>query len=183
MITPLRNEFLSGSMIYTFVPFILMIPARAKYTSFEKLTNPFKRNVWIPLISLTAFSIFSVLLMKIHPQKFRRIRIQMLGARNQSPILHIFGVIFEGSVHVLPTKNFSRFLLISFILFFMVLRTLYQGGLFTNMQSDIFKSPVSSIGEMLDQHFYFYIAPNILVFTNGSIIDQRYIKIHIANKF
>lgn len=170
-ITSLRNEFLSSSLVYIFSPLIFMIPDRAKYTSFEKLAKPFQVNVWIPL---TVCSIVVVLLIKFYPDKFKELRIKALGDTNQDSMLNMCSVIVGSSVLLLPVKNLSRFLWTFFVLFFLVLRTVYQAGLFTNMQSDILKNPMASIAEMIEKDFYFYIAPNILVFSIGSIIDKRF---------
>lgn len=179
MFTSLRNRFMSGSIPYIFMPLVFMIPAPSKYSSFEKLTKPFNINVWIPLTSLTLFSIMAVLLFKLYPEKFKKLRSSVLGAYNQNPLLNMYAILFGESLHILPTRSFARFLMISLVLFCLVIRTLYQGELFINMQSDILKSSVSSVIDMLERDFHFYITPNTIVFTNGTIIDSRLIKFFI----
>lgn len=66
-------------------------------------------------------------------------------------------VIFGGSQTKLPTRNFSRFLLMSFLLFCLVQRNVYQGSLYIFLQSDGRHKEVQSIDEMVENGFDFYM--------------------------
>lgn len=100
-----------------------------------------------------------------------------MGRSNQSPILNIFNIATGGAVLTEPTKNFARYLLMCLILFSLVVRTLYQGELFNNMQSDIMKSPVSTVAEMMEENFKFYLSSNTMVHANSTVIKKRAIVI------
>ena len=133
---------------------------------------PFHNNVWIPIIIFLGFCILSILCIKCGFIKFRRI---FLEFKSRSSILNIFAIIFGVSLHTLPRKNFARLLLMTFILFSFVYRNIYQGGLFLHMQSEIRKGPVTSINEMVEKGFDFYISTAAVVHAKNIKILQRFV--------
>lgn len=84
----------------------------------------------------------------------------------------------------LPAKNFPRVLLMIFILYCLVIRTLYQGGLFDNLQSEARGQKVGSVQEMLDRQFIFYILQSSLEYTDDLKFSKRFetIKYILINK-
>lgn len=96
-----------------------------------------------------------------------------MGENNNNPMLNMYNASLGGSILPEPTKNFARYLLMCLILFSLVVRTLYQGELFNNMQSDIMKSPVSSVAEMMQENFKFYLSANSMVHANSTVIKNR----------
>jgi hypothetical protein len=57
----------------------------------------------------------------------------------------------------LPTRNFSRFILLNFLAYCLVVRSSYQGAVFNILMSNDRKPPVDSINEMMEKGFRFYI--------------------------
>lgn len=152
--TALRNKYMTSSYVYFTSNLIFIVPPGRLLTAFEKLSYPFKYIIWslVTTIFLLGFLVIALL-------KFQSIRIQnfVYGPGNQSPCLNIINIFFGGSLHVLPTRNFARFLLGSFMIYCFIVRSSYQGALFKFMQSDSREQSVSTIEEMLNRDFYFYI--------------------------
>ena len=57
----------------------------------------------------------------------------------------------------LPTKNFARTLLMIFILYSLIIRTVYQGSLVRNLQSENRKPSVTNIDEMIEKGYTLYL--------------------------
>jgi len=83
----------------------------------------------------------------------------IFGDDNRAPYLKMMNVFFGGSLHVLPQRSTPRILLSTFILYCIVIRTVYQGFLFTFLQSDDRQSPVMTMDDVLDRHFDVYMYP------------------------
>ncbi|CAO1346132.1 unnamed protein product [Diamesa hyperborea] len=143
--TALRNKLMTSSYVYFTSNLIFIVPPGRLLTAFEKLFYPFKYIIWslVTTIFLLGFLVIALL-------KFQSIRIQnfVYGPGNQSPCLNIINIFFGGSLTLLPTRNFARFLLGSFMIYCFIVRSSYQGALFKFMQSDSREQSVSTIEEM-----------------------------------
>lgn len=152
--TAIRNKIMTSSYVYFTSNLIFIVPPGRLLSSFEKLFYPFKYIIWslVTSICLIGFLVIAVL-------KFQSIRTQnfVYGPGNQSPCLNIVNIFFGGSLHLLPTRNFARYLLGVFMIYCFIVRSSYQGALFKFMQSDSREQPVSNIDEMLQRDFYFYM--------------------------
>lgn len=170
-ITALRNKYMSPSFPYTSMPFVLMVPPGKKYTAFEKLFRPFDLSVWIPIIIVFIVATISITIIKLSSKTIRNI---FFGPKIQSPYLNVLTVFVEGSIHVIPTKSFARSLLLIFIIYSLIMRTLYQGGLIKNMQSDDRKPSLSSVDAMINKHFKFYVTTTEMEHVEHLSIKNRY---------
>lgn len=152
--TALRNKLMTSSYVYFTSNLIFIVPPGRLYSSFEKLFYPFKYIIWslVTTIFLIGFLVIAVL-------KYQSIRTQnfVFGPGNQSPCLNIINIFFGGSLHLLPTRNFARCLLGMFMIYCFIVRSSYQGALFKFMQSDSREQPISTIDEMLERNFMFYM--------------------------
>lgn len=153
-LTALRNKYMTPSFPYTSVPWVLIVPPGKSYTAFEKLFRPFSITVWTPTISIFVLAIIITTIIKLSS---RSIRNTVFGVENQSPYLNVLTIFLEGSINILPTKSFARSLLMMFIIYSLIIRTLYQGGLIQNMQSNDRKPFISSVDAMINKGFQFYV--------------------------
>ncbi|KAL7030656.1 hypothetical protein ACKWTF_006741 [Chironomus riparius] len=78
-----------------------------------------------------------------------------------APGLQILVVLFGSSQHVLPRNDFSRMLLMSFVFFTFVLRSLYVGSLYKFLQSNGRKRDLQTIDELIENDFKFVIDPTV----------------------
>ena len=74
--------------------------------------------------------------------------------------------IFGLQQTVLPTRNFSRFILMMFLLFCLVNRNVYQGALYLILRSDGHRKEIQSIQEMVEKDFKFYVYASYVDFVN-----------------
>lgn len=140
-----------------------------EYSSFEKMILPFDFLTWIfsILIFLTAFA--CIFIINLKSTKTQDI---IYGENVKTPALNVIGIFFGISLKRLPTKNFSRIILMTFILLCLVLRTAYQGVLFTMQAIDIGKPLPQTLDDLynmnytivLDEqnyHIYFMLPENL----------------------
>lgn len=181
-ITHRRSQFMTSSEQYFTVPFVLIIPPGRPFTAFEKLFKPFQLGVW--LLMLLAFVTASLVMTVIKFQS-ATIRDFVFGAGNNSPYLNMVNAFLGGSMHLLPGRNFARSLLMMFVLFSLVKRTLYQGALFKFIQADDRNKEVQSVVELVERNFKVFLMPSSLehtekmkfrskrVVVNSTTLEQR----------
>ena len=97
----------------------------------------------------------------------------LIADNNKSPFLNVLEVFVGGSLSQLPKQNFARCLLMIFVLYSLVVRSTYQGGLLKNMQSDDRKKPVESVAEMMEKGFNFYMTATAVEHTAHLPIKER----------
>lgn len=171
-ITALRNNFMDPSNPYIFVPFVLMIPSSRNYTSFEKLFLPFSPSLWIAVVLIFSISIIAIIGIKISSRKLRDL---VIGPKNRGPFLNMTNALFGGSLEILPKRNFARFLLMVLILYTLIMRTVYQGALFNNMQSEDRTTPISTVTELMRNEFNFYMTGTVTEHVKSLYLYKRFV--------
>jgi hypothetical protein len=165
-ITYLRSTFMTASEFYYSVAFILIVPPGVPFTPFEKLFRPFQLTVWILLLFafFTAASVITVV--KFQSEEVKHF---VFGANNKSPYLNILNVFVGVSMDakLLPGRNFARSLLMMFLLFSIVKRTLYQGALFQFIQADDRHKEIQTIDELVQKNFKVFMMASSLEHTKN----------------
>jgi hypothetical protein len=169
-ITLLRSKVMSNSEFYYAVPFIMIVPPGSQLSSFEKLFRPFSIVVWILL--LTTFGIAFVIITIVKCQR-NSLQDFIFGTGNRSPYLNVLIGFVGGSQTNEPQRNFARYLLMMYLLFCLVKRTLYQGALFQFLQIDDRHSEVQSIDEVVDKNFKVFMLPSSLEHTQNMKFRDR----------
>jgi hypothetical protein len=98
----------------------------------------------------------------------------IFGSRNRSPYLNVLTGFVGGAQTVEPQRNFARFLLMMYLLFCLVKRSLYQGALFQFLQMDDRHSAVQSIDEVVELNFRVFMLPSSLEHTQNMKFRDRY---------
>ena len=169
-LTPIRLKYLSTSNPYFAMPFVLIVPSGVPFTAFEKLFKPFHTTVWLYLTGIFLCGTIIIFLIKL---QMKSVQDFAFGERITNQYTNLLLIFVGGSQHVLPRHNFARYLLMIFILFCLIQRTLYQGSLYKFLQSDNRASEVKTIDEMIDRQFHFYMYPSFRLFTKYSRIYNR----------
>lgn len=103
----------------------LLFSTGEPYSPFDKLIIPFDFEVWIALAVTFAIGFSTVIILmktcRIGWQKF------VFGSNVRTPGLNIMIAFFGQGQNILPGRNFSRYMLMIFILFCLIIRTGYQG--------------------------------------------------------
>lgn len=150
----------------------IVIPKGEDLDSYERIVLPFDDETWICLTITFAAAfaaIFVVKFMNNHVQDF------VLGRETLTPGLNVLRVFFGISQIKCPEKNCPRFLVMSFILFCLVIRTGYQGKMFEFLQKDLKKPTFDSVDELIDKKFTFHMRNNFMILYANTDLAQRYI--------
>jgi hypothetical protein len=149
-----RAIHLGYTLPYTSDYIIFVIPPGRPLTPFEKLMSPLNYDVWIALCAV--FLIGSLTIGVLEFRSLKKLRNLIIGPGISTPYLNAIMVIFGVSAKKLPFKNFPRFLLMKFLIFSLIVRTLYQGSLFKKLQASLNAKEPETIEEMVQQNFIFH---------------------------
>lgn len=168
--TTIRMQVMSSIRAYQFMPLVLIIPPGKPYTSFEKLFMPFQSTVWKLLMFVSACGIGVICVFNYYGANAQNF---VFGHGVRYHYLNMLLIFVGGSQHHLPQGNFARYLLMTFILFCLVQRTLYQGSLYHFFQSEHRAAEVETIDQMIERDFHFIMLPTYLNFLNQTKIYKR----------
>lgn len=141
---------------------LLMIPPGDFLSPYEKLFYPFQFNVWISLALLVAGVLtFSSVYRKFLEKSFN------LG------FIDFLLVVVGGSFVRTSRKSYKRIVLATFLIFTLIMRTLYTAALFELITNDVKHQQIESIDEMIERKYNFYLYPAFLNFTNETKISSR----------
>jgi hypothetical protein len=149
-----RLKFVDTSVPYIYAYYAFMIPPGGELSSFEKFVKPLDRCTWSLLLVFIGFGFIVIFLMKKFSSKSTRNFVFGIGVNH--PSLNIITAIYGGSQKVLPRESFGRYLLMMFLIFCLVMRTLYSGSLFRFIQSKVYHKEVQSSDEMIERDFKIY---------------------------
>lgn len=149
-----RLEIMDSSMVYFSFPVVFAIPLGERLSPFEKLMRPFEFVVWVVLAVFLSIGVIVILIVN---WRYRNLRAFIYGTGVRNPIINMLIAIFGGSQPRLPRRNFSRYLLMMFLMFCLVKRNVYQGALYIFLQSDGRHAEVQSIDEMAEKGFDFHM--------------------------
>jgi hypothetical protein len=129
---------------------IFAITPAEKLTNFEKLLLPFDELTWKLLIGTFCVAFLAIFFANVKSKFFRNL---VLGFKVNSPALNVIGSFFGISQTKVPKRNFSRIILMNFVLFCLVMRTAYQGVLFEMVATDMRKKLPEKIEELFEKNY------------------------------
>ncbi|KAG5683458.1 hypothetical protein PVAND_012737 [Polypedilum vanderplanki] len=153
-LTYLRTKFLSFSQSHYSVPLVIMIPLGKPYTPFEKLFNPLQFMVWIFLLITIILGLACIGVVNCQNDKIKNF---VFGKDIRDPYMNFLNILLNGFQTKLPKRTFARTILMMFMMFCFILRTLYQGSLFQFLQSDDRNPEMATIDEMIEKNCIFYV--------------------------
>lgn len=153
-LTLIRTKYLSFTQSHYSIPLIIMTPLGEPLSAFEKLFQPFQSIVWICLSVTFAVGFLVITIINCQSKKVKSF---IFGDGIRNPYMNMINVFLGGSQHLLPKRNFARSLVMMFMLFCLVQRSLYQSSLYLFLQSDGRHPAISTIDEMMEEKFDFYI--------------------------
>ena len=138
---------------------VLVIPHGRPYTSFESLIMSFELTLWIFVAIVLFVALFTILLLKIRSKREQKF---VFGSNVKHPIFNLVIVLLGVPQTKLPGRNFARFLLMNFVLFSFVIRSVYQGAAYKFLQTNIHHKEVQSIEGITEQDFSIYVFDELL---------------------
>lgn len=148
-----RTLYLSETRSFLSVPIIIVVPPPAQISPFRKLYLPFTITVWALFLSIFVGSWLVLMILSL---KFKNAYKILVGDNVSTPFLNMLDTFFNGCQYVLPTETFARFVVMNFIIFCLVTRSLYQAQLFNIMQVDMRENMLNTIDEMMEKKITFY---------------------------
>lgn len=153
-LTDFKSNIAESSIVYNSFPFVFVIPPGRKLSHIQKLLQPFKPVVWISIFAVfVAASIVTYIL----NFKLKDYRDFVYGSGVDQPFMNIVAAVLGIAQPKLPARNFSRFLLMQFLLFCLVVRSAYQGSLFKFLQSDGREKEVQTVDELFEQKIEIFL--------------------------
>lgn len=166
-----RLQFVDYTTPYISQQIAFIIPPGSELTSFEKFMRPLDSYVWFLLI---VFISCGFLVIYVVGRSSPKLQDFVFGTNIRKPYMNMLVAIFGGSQHILPHRNFARSLLMMFLMFCMVMRTLYTGSLYRFLQAKVYNKEAQSIDDMIARDYKFYTVPSILDLLQGqSRISKR----------
>ena len=170
-LSSLRIRYFDSSVSYISDSVTFVVPPGSHLTSFEQLVNPFELSFWIVILVCFITGISVILTLKQFSQKVQNF---VFGSNVKNSIFNMFETWMTGQQHILPRRNFARYLLMMFMIYSFVIRSLYQGAYFKLLRSNRNHKEVQTINEMIENDFKFYSIPAYMGYTEGSkAIDER----------
>lgn len=148
-----RLKFLSASSSFATIPIVIVIPPTSSISPFEKLYLPFDLATWSLILIMFLIGYLVIILARFFSSTLYSL---IVGKNVNYPFTNMFIAFFGNAQNVLPSANFSRFLLAKFLIFCLVIRGLYQGKLFDIMQKDIHEKESVTIDDLVQRNFIFY---------------------------
>lgn len=128
---------------------VFIVPPSGLYSPFEKLIMPFDLETWIWVLIFFTIGFLTIFLIYRCPRKIQEF---VFGFNISTPSLNLTGTFFGIGQIALPGRNFSRYILMMFILFCLIIRTAYQGKMFEILQKDLRKPEIQTIDELIQKN-------------------------------
>lgn len=152
---------------------VLIVPPGRDYTTLEKLAYPFSIPSWTLILICFIIGIIVIFTVKHQTMTVQNF---IIGEGVKNPYLNMFIGVVGGTQHILPKRNFARFLLMVFLMYSLVMRTLYQGSSYKLLQSNKHKLEIQTIDELIEKDFAFYLYPGVSdVFNGVEEIKNRFV--------
>ena len=166
-----RLKFIDYTKSYINQQIAFVIPPGKALNSFEKFIKPLDFYTWIFLLIFIALA---VIVIKMVYKSSKKVQNVVFGEGVQNPNLNLVIAIFGGNIRPEPRNSFARFILMLFLIFCLIMRSLYQGSLFRFIQSKVNHKEAQSIDDMLEKNFTFFTVSAIVDLLEGqSKIYQR----------
>jgi hypothetical protein len=145
-----RIKFLDYSTSYVNDQIIFVIPGGRELTAVERLVYPFHLLLWISIFGILVFAVLIICLIR---RRLRSAQDFMFGQNVGNPFVNLMIGFIGGSQTNLPRTNFARFLLMMFLIYSLIIRTLYQAAFYELLNSKKLYGEVKSIDELLESDF------------------------------
>lgn len=159
------STLMDASEVYYQSRLVLLIPPGRPYSSFQKLFRPFDKITWITLVICFVFGFIFIISLKTSSEmKYRDL---IVGFRNRYPFFNMVIIFFGGGVTKLPIYSLARNLILIWMFGSLVLRSLYQGSLYTHLQQSKIAPPLDTITKLIDHDYLIYTNPSAVGYFDG----------------
>lgn len=139
---------------HAFVENYLLVPPGELYTDFEKFFLPFDIQTWICIVVVFVVAVAVIFVLGFFSES---VQIEFYGIGVRYPVLNFFAHFFGIGQNVLPSKDFARITLMTYILFSLIVRTAYQSKMFEFLQQELRKPEIKTIDELIQRNFTIHV--------------------------
>lgn len=149
-----RIETLDFSLPIFFEFLKFVVPPGKIYSQVENFGRVFDSVTWI-LISIV-FLLFGAVVLIISFLS-KKVKVYAFGTRYRNAFMDYIATIFGSALSTAPNTFVPRLIIVKFVLFCFVIRSIYQGSLYNFLQSGAKGNTVQSIDEMISKGFTFFM--------------------------
>lgn len=145
-----RSEVLTGALPYYQTYQIYGVLKRAQlYTSLEILVYAFDERTWIALYLSIQFTLILAFVIQKSYDKSLFVRFIMGLPRIKTPLTNIISIFLGQAITHKPQTNLTRFMIISWHIFGLLMRTAYQSLLFQLLKTNLYHQPPQSLADLI----------------------------------
>lgn len=145
-----RLKYFKALTAYSFENLILVIPSGKEFKSYEKIFRPLSSMTWIFLMIAICTGILVIFIISRCPPAVRKF---VFGTDVSYPNYNLLINFIGGVQPILPRRNFARFILTNFVIFSLIIRTVYFGSYYDVLHSKKRHREVQSIDEINEKKF------------------------------
>jgi hypothetical protein len=166
-----RLKFFDSTSSYISENSIFVVPHGSDFTALEKMIYPFDYQSWIAIIS---FLVIGNLVIFIIQRQSTSIQDFVFGREIRGNSLKLLSVFLGVSLRRLPGRNFARYLLMMFIIYSLIIRTLYQGSYYQLLKTQTRHGEIQSIDELMSRDLEIYVVlQNVDLFLGNQVLRDR----------
>lgn len=163
---PNRDEEFDATQPYTSQKIVFIVPKGREFSSFEKFILPFGSRTWFLVVFCFLAGCIAIFLVKLQKKSVQSF---VFGTGVQHPYLNLLIAFAGGTIVKLPKRNFARFLLMTFLIYSLIIRTVYQASFFQVLKANQLRPDPKTIQEMIDKDFRFFIYDYIVDSAQDSV--------------
>uniref|UniRef100_A0A182MWH2 Putative ionotropic receptor ligand binding domain-containing protein n=1 Tax=Anopheles culicifacies TaxID=139723 RepID=A0A182MWH2_9DIPT len=176
-----RNRYMANSFSYYTSQLVLAVAPGEPYSSLELLFCPFANSIWsLLLLSLTIGLIVIGLLRQRGSVALQRL---VLGRTPGSAWTSMLNVLLGAGLVRVPTRNFSRTILLIWLIGTLVLRSAYTGSMFRFLRAGRNHTVPDNIPELIEAGYKLYMYRNYSFVFDAYPTIQQSIRLVTAQQF
>ncbi|XP_073829013.1 glutamate receptor ionotropic, NMDA 2B-like [Musca autumnalis] len=122
------------------------------YSSLEILVFAFDGKTWFCLI-LSILMVMAIShILQFQYKNFPFLRIILGHPRPAGPVINVVRIFFGQGISILPRTNFTRFVLVLWDVFGLLMRTAYQSLLFQLLKGNQYHEPPQNLGDLITKN-------------------------------
>lgn len=142
-----RDEEFDATQPYTSQKIVFLVPKGCEYTSFEKFILPFASRTWFLVIICFLIGYIAIFIVKLQKKPVQSF---VFGTGVKHHYLNLLVGFVGGTIVKLPKRNFARFLLMTFLIYSLIMRTVYQASFFRVLKANQLRPDPKTIQEIID---------------------------------
>ncbi len=139
-------------IFFEFLKFV--VPPGKSFTQVENFGRVFDSTTWTLISIVFLLAGATVLIISFRSEK---VKTYAFGVHYNNAFMDYLATIFGSALSIQPNALFPRLIIVEFVLFCFVMRSIYQGSLFNFLQSGAKANTVQSIDEMISKGFTFFM--------------------------